>query len=93
MNDTRPNPTDDPEQAAAQALLRCCGDWLALQPAVQPDKFPAIAEGLHGATELRFEVTMLVGGDRSANVRIVALDGEGSQIMLIRSLVMAPPAR
>ena len=87
------NERNDPEQAAATALLRACGDWLATQEAAQPAAMSAIRERLAAATEVQFSVTMLTGGDRSASMRIVALDGEGSEVMRVRAITMAPPAR
>ncbi len=83
----------DPEQAAATALLRACGDLLAAQQAAQAADFTRVVEGVRAATELRFEVTMMTGAPRSAAVRIVALDGQGSEIMLIRALGLQPPQR
>ena len=81
----------DPEQAAATALLRACGDLLAAQQAAQAADFERIAQGVRAATELRFEVTMMTGAPRSAAVRIVALDGQGSEVMLVRALALTPP--
>lgn len=83
----------DPEHAAATALLRACGDLLAAQQATQPGAFPTIAAEVRGATEIRFEVTMMTSGPRSATVRIVALDGEGTETMLVRALALEPPPR
>jgi hypothetical protein len=79
------------EQAAATALLRACGDLLAVQAATQPHAFAAIYEGMRAATEVRFEVTMMTTEPRSAAVRIVALDGDGTETMLIRALGLTPP--
>jgi hypothetical protein len=83
----------DPEQTAATALLRACGDLLAAQAASQAERVGELAAATRTATELRFEVTMMTGEPRSAAVRIVALDGEGTEVALLRSLTMTPPAR
>jgi hypothetical protein len=83
----------DPEQAAATALLRACGDLLAAQRSAQPDNFATIAEAVRAAPEVRVEITMMTGEPRSAAVRVVALDGQGSEIMLIRALGLTPPQR
>jgi hypothetical protein len=83
----------DPEQAAATALLRACGDLLAAQATTQPQAIATIAEGMRTATEVRFEVVMMTAEPRSAAVRIVALDGNGTETMLIRALGLTPPQR
>jgi hypothetical protein len=83
----------DSEQAAAATLLRACGDLLAAQAYAQPDAFPAITERVRAAAELRFEVTMMTGEPRSAAVRIVTLDGQGGETMLVRALDLVPPQR
>jgi hypothetical protein len=83
----------DPEQAAATALLRACGDLLAAQQAAQAADFTRVVEGVRAATELRFEITMMTGAPRSAAVRIVALDGQGTEVLLIRALGLQPPQR
>lgn len=85
------NSSPNLEDAAAAALLRAFGDLLSAQQETQPDAFPAIVQGVGAATELRLEVTMLTSAPRSACIRIVALDGEGSETMLIRSLGLVPP--
>jgi hypothetical protein len=85
--------TPDPEHAAATALLRACGDLLAAQTTTQPQAVAAISEGMRAATEVRFEVTMMTNEPRSAAVRIVALDGNGTETMLIRALGLTPPQR
>ena len=81
------------ENTAATALLRACCDLLAAQVHAQPDAFPAITEGVRAAAELRFEVTMMTGEPRSAAMRIVTLDGQGGEVMLVRALDLAPPQR
>mgnify|MGYP001268979298 CR=1 FL=1 len=83
----------DAEHTAATTLLRACGDLLAAQQAAQPAAFGAIVEGVRRAPEVRFEVTMMTSDPRSAVVRVVALDGEGNEAMLIRALSLAPPVR
>jgi hypothetical protein len=83
----------DDEQRAATALLRACGDLLAAQRQAQPANFAAIADAVAGAPEVKIEITLTVGGTRSAAVRLVALDGQGDETMLIRALGMTPPAR
>jgi hypothetical protein len=87
------SPDDDIEQRAATALLRACADLLAAQRVAQPGNARAIADAVAAAPELRVEVTLMLGAPRSAAVRLVALDGQGDETMLIRALGMTPPAR
>jgi hypothetical protein len=93
MTNTFDSTERDPEQAAAAALLRACGDLLAAQASSQADRVGQLAAATRAATELRFEVTMMTGEPRSAAVRIVALDGEGTEVALLRALAMTPPPR
>ena len=83
----------DSEQVAAATLLRACGDLLAAQAASQAARVGELAVLTRTATELRFEVTMMTGEPRSAAVRIVALDGEGTEVALLRALTLTPPPR
>lgn len=80
---------EDPESIVIDQLMSACGAWLQLQEAVQAAAFTDVRRVCQSAAALRFEVE-IQARTKFANARIVAIDGEGSQIAVLRSLNAQP---
>ncbi len=74
------------ENGFALALMRGASELLALQALTQPEDVPALRAHVREATEIRVELIFGL----HPHIRIVTVDSEGGDAVLLRRLDFAP---
>lgn len=76
------------EETAAELLSQTAQVWLAVQSRVQPDSATDIGHLLRRSAEIRVEVGLHRGGG-GVTLRMLAVDGQGTDLAVLRSLDLA----
>lgn len=82
----------DSEATAINALMDACGAWLHAQEVAQPERMADIRKALAGAGALAVQVE-IQSRTKFVSCRLVAIDGEGGEVAVIRSLNAQPAPR